>query len=441
MIVLVIIPYVLAASAGDYLNEFNNEGEICQVVDAFNYQIPAPIFFDSNNYASTVPVFYYCKANNSEIIIVFDIYNQKFYDDNTLSEAIDLGFIRYNLNTGTLKNTDFIHSGADVCSDIFGSEELNQQSVNLAAETAIATKPLLNPQTAKDVVTVIKLGKVAGKIGEFNPTSFIVSIGCSYNNKNLKQATEALALCNGYLTNIGNGLTRYGYVSELSSCILSAKTTLKGYIDSPLSQAREVADTLYAPIKALVIKPLSDAIQGKTPDIANIKIEESEMSIARRIYNDLGSNEANLNHPQKNTMIIQEKRRISEKQTTFSQALLITQNSYESTKKIQPSTINIWITSMFMTPNYNISTGIEFINNASNKINNAQKLDNQYRFNTAVEYLKLADTDINSSSEIFARENAIDRRTNWTSIIVSILLVIVVFFIIKKIVLDNQDRY
>jgi len=327
-----------------------------------------------------------------------------------------------------------------VCSDIFGSEELNQQSVNLAAQTAIKAKPLMNAEVAKDVTTAIKLGKMAGKIGEFNPTSFIVSIGCSYNNKNLKQATETLSMCNAYLTNIGNGFTRYGYVPELTTCIVKAKITLKEYIDSPLSKAREVADTLYAPVKALIINPLSDAIQGKMPDILNAKIEETEMTIANRIYSDLGNSETNLFHPQKNNIVAQEKARITEKQNAYSQALYKSQNSYDNTKKIQPNIISVWLTDIFMTPSFNLSLGIESINNASNKISNSKELENQYKFNTAKGYLNSADRDINASNELFNRENNITRSTKWVNVIITIILAIGAFFIIKKIILNNQKE-
>lgn len=439
IVLLVTIPSLIASSADEYLTEFNNEGETCQIVDAFNYEIPSPTFFNSDHFASTVPVFYYCSTSESNILVVFDIYNRKFYDDNTLSDTIDLSYIRHNLNVGNLSDTNFIHSNIDVCNDLFGSDKLNQQSVNLAAKTIEAAKPLMTTQTAKDISTVIKIGKVAGTIKEFNPTTFVVSIGCNYNNKDLKRATETLAMCNAYLSNIGNGFTRYGYVNELSSCISTAKTTLKGYIDSPLSQVREVADTAYAHITALMVKPLSDFMQGKTPDLTNIKIEETEMSIARRIYNNLGNNQLNLKHPQKNSIINQEKARIMEKETTYTHSLARLQNKYDSVRKIQPNVLNIWFTGLLMTPSYNLSLGIESINNASQKISIGQTMYNQYKFNSAITALITADTDIDSANVTFTRENAVVRKIKWSHIMYAIIIAVIVAFITMKVILSWQN--
>lgn len=428
---------VLAQDANEYLNEFSNPEETCQIVDVFTYQVPDPVLFNKHNYKSLVPVFYYCNSSTSNIIIIFNIYNDKFIDQNYLSEIIDLSYIRYNLETGIIKNAYFINSGTDVCSDFFGTKELNQESVNLAAKTAESAKPLMNAKTAKDISTAIKIGKAATLIGEFNPATFVVSIGCRYNNKDLKQAAESLALCNAYLSNIQNGFTRLGYVSELSTCVNTAKSQLKHYTDSTLSQIRDVANSLYAPAKVLIITPFFDMLKGKTPNL-NAKIEETEMSMAKRIYSELSADLTNINHPNNALIIQKQNTRIDEKTKDYTLHLIKTQGNYTIVKDAKPSTIKIWLTNIFMTPKYNISSSTTYQHDAREEITLSQDLFREYKYNSATFTLNAADSDLTIAKQIIDRESTVIRKINWWIVILTAIIIVIIFLVTKEIILRNN---
>ena len=232
---------VSANISNEYLTEFNEDSEKCEIIDWFYYNIPNQNFLGSD-YKSTVMVLYYCSENDNQgTLIIFDVAHKGFLERKYNLELVDLSRIKYNLNNGILSETNFVSNGFDICT-FFGEDKLHQESVNLAAQTTEYVLANKQTETAKNIKSAIQLGKDIGKITKFNPSGLIGSVVCSYTNENLKLAIEKLVTCNKYLSNIDKNYAEYGYAPQLNSCINDAKGLLETYIGSTSAQIIDVVN-------------------------------------------------------------------------------------------------------------------------------------------------------------------------------------------------------
>ena len=187
LISIVLTMSSIEAKAEDYLGEFSLESETCEIIDYFYYDIKCPTIFNSDSLCTRVPVFYACCKESECSTIIFDIQKKSFLEDKHAKELIDLNYIKYNLHNGNLSMIQFDLNGFDVCT-YFGKKELRQESLNLGASVA----QNIDPSLSNKINTAKKLGKVS----KFNPTIFIASVGCNYDNDNLEVAMESLSKCN-----------------------------------------------------------------------------------------------------------------------------------------------------------------------------------------------------------------------------------------------------
>jgi hypothetical protein len=110
----------------EYLNEFNNVGEICNVVDAFFYT-------NSIDKLSFTSVYECCEGTRC-IRIPFDVQNKKEFSSEDLQESFNINFARDNIRNGGLKPSNYFPESFDVCS--YFSDKLPEQSRNLAVKAA-----------------------------------------------------------------------------------------------------------------------------------------------------------------------------------------------------------------------------------------------------------------------------------------------------------------
>ena len=408
-----------------YLGEFSETGETCQIVDAFNYQITLDRSIFSYD-QSTVPVFYNCYSEDGKTIVIFDIYKQQFLNEMYTSELIDLAYIKANLNNNVLSAYYFIPKGVDIC-DSFGSSEINQESRNLVAETLEKATPLMERKRARDVSNAISIGKNINVIAEFNPAVFIAGVSCSFNDKLLKKSVESLALCNGYLLNIQQNFAREGYVSALDNCISNAKDSLRAYIKNTLSKVRDelnqVSNVIYG-----ILYFFRGLIEGSDPEI---KIEETEMDIAKRIANQISDDNTYLHHPHQKTILDGHSRRIQLKVGQYTNRHAIVANQYGTIKDLKPSFLVTLFVDFFKEPNYNLSLGINNLREAHKNLLSGDELFRKSRFNSALRNLDYVESQINIASEFVTREINIKR--NWDYVPLGWIIAAISIIILLKI--------
>ena len=242
MLVFLLMLFVFVGMGGatasqDYLNEFNIEGENCEVSDVFIYDISDPWLFDSNNKYTTVPAIYTCCSEKSCVSLIFDIENKIFFKNNYMEEIIDLNYIRYNLHNGNLSENYFQTNGLDLC-DYFGFKETKQQTLNLAFEAVESGALVVGTEKAYRVSRTIKTARNVGVIGKFNPAVLIAGVGCNYDDKRLDSVLENVVILNAYLKNINGGYSQEGYVSNLTNSLSLSKYYLGEYVKSPTAMTR-----------------------------------------------------------------------------------------------------------------------------------------------------------------------------------------------------------
>lgn len=432
----VLIPVVFSANAEDYLSEFSVGDENCSTIDAFLYKVYSPGFlFDS--YSDTVPVFYDCCSGNSCTPIIFDVYNEKLIGEEDIKELINLNYIKVNLNKGVLSEKQFISTGVDVC-DSFGQKELNQESVNLAANAVESSAPLMKAETAYKVTKTIETARELNVISKFNPSILVASVACRHDNKILKQVVESLATCNAYMKNIRNNFAQSYYVEILDNCLTNAKTRLKSYIDSTTAQVRGVINWILNLIWGL-FKPIFSVISNPSSPVSGFKIEKTELEIAQDIYKEISGFNANLRNPNNLDILKKYSDRIEEKEKEYNKEYFLVNQKYDEVKSIKLSTFRILITDLFNEPNYNISEGIDYFGNVTDLKSMSEQSIKKYKFNTAINQLKLADEELEKSKEIILREANIKRNFDKRWIIAAIIALVFLgslFYILKR----NQDN-
>lgn len=428
----VLIPVVFSANAEEYLKEFSVESENCSIVDAFLYKVYSSGFLFAS-YSTTVPVFYDCCSGDTCTPIIFDVYKENLLDNVDIKELIDLNYIKVNLNNGVLSEKQFISNGIDVC-DSFGQKKLNQESVNLAANAVESSTPLMKAETAYKVTQTIETARKLNVIGKFNPTVLIASVACKHDNKVLNQVVESLVTCNAYMTNIRNNFAQSYYVENLDSCITKAKTILKSYLDSTTAQVRGIINIILNLIWGL-LKPIFSVISNPLGPVSGFKIEKTEFEIAQGIYKDISGFNANLRNPNNADILKKYSERIEEKQNEYNKEYLIVNQKYDEVNLIKPSSFRIFITNLFKEPNYNISEGISYFGDATNFKSMSETSIKRYRFNTAINQLKLADTNFDNSKDIISREENIKRKFDKRWLIAVIIVLVFlgsVFYILKR---------
>lgn len=417
---------ILADSiAEDYVSEFNNSEETCSIADFFVYDQPTPVWWNSNHYSNAVPVFYNCCLNKSCTALVFDIKKLNFFDDASTNELYDLSYIKSSIKNGTITKNQFITKGIDVC-ESFGDEKITQETANLASDTLKSTTPLMNVETGKRITKTLTVAQKLGVIDQFNAGILISSIGCHYNNKILKSAVENLVLCNVYLANIENNYAKAGYVYSLTNQVEITKQNLKSYLDSGLSMIRGSVNWILNLFQAL-FSYSSKVNSGNT----QFEIEKTEYQKAQEIYAQISSYTSLLKNPNKESLLISQKLRISEKTNEIQNEYGSFIIGYNNLSELVPSSAKIFLINMFFEPNYNFSSSLDLYYSSKQYKVLAEQSFQISKFNSAISAIELAKINLNQSKETIIRESLIERHFDLHWIIFFAIIAGIIIFLIR----------
>jgi len=196
----------------EYLNEFNNVGETCNVVDAFFYT-------NSINKLSFTSVYECCDGERC-IRIPFDVQNKKEFSSQDLQESFNINFARDNIRNGGLKPSNYFPESFDVCS--YFSDKLPEQSRNLAVKAADSVEEFAPKNAQKIYKTIRGAGFATGLISEFEIGVFVVGVGCNKLSKQENEAFFKVGECYNNIQSIESGATHYGITSQTYTCMQEA---------------------------------------------------------------------------------------------------------------------------------------------------------------------------------------------------------------------------
>lgn len=356
-------------------------------------------------------MFYTCCIEDECETIIFDTQEREFLTEKQVKELIDLNYIKYNLHNGNLTTVQFDLKGFDVCS-YFGKKELRQESLNLGVSVAEAIDPTLN--------TKIKDIKKVAKVGKFNPTTFIASASCNYDNENLEPAMEALSNCNIYLDNINNNYAREGYVEHFYTEVKISEALLKNYIDSVSAQIRGVVNTVGNMFLGLIRFIINFDLQGDN----DLVIEKTELEYAREAYNKVVGYDPYLKNPENEKIYSNYVLRVNQKNNQYIEARDSYALLYGSVKSVKPSFLKVFFVNFFMDPNYKISSANKYYHDAKSAKKNSDRFIEDYKFNSAIAELSGNMERLEISREIYLREANIKRHIDyWVIVILAALIV------------------
>jgi len=414
----------------EYSEEFNLNGETCQIIDAFVYDISDPWIFYSSHKMRTVPVIYQCCFENESCTpIIFDVENKIFFNKKYTSEIIDINYIRHNLNNGNLSLNYFEVSGLDIC-DYFGMGNIKTESVNLASEVVSSGAVALGTEKAYQVAKTINTAKKVGIIGSFNPTNLVVGIACGYDDKKLKGALEILGQSNYYLSNINQGYSQEGYVKNLSAAMSLSKIYLDDYLRSLTAIARGGTNLIINFFKAI--------FDFSTQKKNTLEVDKIEYQVAQDVLKQLHSNEPLLQNPNNQRIVQENLDRITLNTQRVNEVYSLFVLEYNKYKEIVPSKISIFLTNLFFEPNYNISEGKDCFSNSKYYKILSEKLYSQNKFNSVISMISKANESLDCSKPILERESQVERGFDW-EIAIILLLIILVFLILRN--FDKFKKY
>lgn len=415
LILLLYLPFVNSVEPGDYINEFNIEGEKCEIIDIFVYDISDPWIFNSEHKYTTIPVIYACCVNDSCTSIIFDINHQTFISDYYMKEIIDLNYVRYNLYNRNLSESYFEVNGLDLCS-YFGFGDVKRQSLNLASEVIESGASMMNTKKAYQVSKTINNARRMGLIGKFNPASLIAGVGCDYDNKKLNIALENLFILNFYFKNIKEGYCQEGYISNLTDSVSLSERYLKEYIESPTAMARGVINWLLN-----VIKFLFDV--SSSPQKEH-EIAKTEYQIAQDTLRKIKSYDLHLSNPEKQEIISKNNARINLKASQFDKKYSYFIEKYNNISYIKPNFVEVIFIDLFYNPDYELREGKLCYKSLKETKELAERNYNNYRFNSAINLIDSTQKDLNCSEIVFLKESQIERKFDFTPLIIIIILIL-----------------
>lgn len=426
---IVLVPTASGLDYNEYIDEFGNEGEVCSPADIFEYHQFDPKWWDSDYFSQTIPVFYQCCKNNECVVVIIDIMNKQLLYDDSVKELLDLNYIKNSLRSGVLSETYFVNSGTSLCNS-YGGDELNKETLNLVAGSAEEIASAQKTKQGKQVITLVRTAKALEIVSPFSALDFGLSTVCSYNNQKIKRAVEALAECNLYLNNIEKNFARSGYVYQLNSCFVVARNSLKEYQGSHIAKAKFLADEATGVIDMLlrpVINIILNLFSGNTLPVELKAPEETEYEIALKVYKEIEPKQAYLGQPEKENIFNRYILRINEKNNEYLQEYSRIHGRVEALDSRVPAWINREVTDVFYEPNYNISTGISLLQEASITLDDCSKIYYEYRYNSAMNCLQSAESNYNGAESLISKE-IVNKRifdTNWIYFVLSILLLLI----------------
>ncbi len=437
IILFACVSLVSAYDTSEYLKEFSNEGETCDAIDIFEYNQYDPQWWNNNHFSQTIPVFYLCCKYSQCTTIIVDLRDKSLMKDDYYFELIDLNYIKFSMNNGDLTKTSFVSKGLDSCY-YHGGDRLNQESLNLVADTAETIALSQKSKQAKQVVDAIKTARALELISPFSIADFGLSVACSYNNKKIKEAVEKIAECNLYLSNIQNNYAETGYVYKLDTCLDDARSNFKEYRDMDFAKVKNAADKTINIIAAII-----NFFKGLFEDPANINaefnVEKTEYEIAGEIYNEIKDKKLYFHNPYKHDIFDKYAKRIIQKRNEYDKFKLDADMAYSIAYSTKPNPIRVFLSNIFNEPDYNLTDGIKLYKNTRKAHKNCEIMYSHVKYNSAIECMNIVKQGYNLSTEIFKRENEIIREfdNRWKNALIIVVL-LVVFLSVKKYLLRGK---
>jgi hypothetical protein len=396
---LIAIEIASAVDINTYVAEFNDSGETCQPADVFSYDRLDQSFW--HDYTTCAPAFYNCCILENCVTIIVDLNHNTLMSDDDYKELIDLNFIRQSLKEGTLTETSFISTGIDSCS-FYGKKKLGQETANLIADATEKIALAQKTRTAENIVTVVEAARAMDIVSPFSAVDFGLSIACAFDDQNIKKAVEKLAECNMMLSNIWSGYAQENYVNMLDTCLDDARTDFVEYRDSSIAKVKNVVDKvgntvtgLYGFFKGIIDNP------SQTPAI---DIKETEYETAGHIYDEIQNKILLLHNPDNPYIFENYRARIEEKTDSYN----VTRDSLvleiQNISGIKPTSLGMVIKDIFFEPDYNMSEGANYLQEAQDKLVVCSKEYSEVRFNSAINCLNDSFEKVLEAKPIIERE-------------------------------------
>ncbi len=422
-LVLLLLISFCTAEPEEFLNEFSNYNETCQIIDFFVYQIG---FFSKK-----VPVLYNCCNQDDCTTIILDTNNNQLVPTEEFKELIHLNFIKYSLDNGNLTISSFTSHGMDACY-FHGDDELRKETMNLVGETAEEIALAKKSKKAQQVVTTVRTAKAIEIISPFSIVDFSLSVACHYNNKKIKVAVEELLRCNLYLSNIRSNYAQKNYVMELNLCLDKARENFAIYKDSKVALVKHGIEKVGNAITA--------AFRWVNDPASNFEMEDTEYETASRIYNEIAEKELFLYNSHVEEITTKYLVRINEKSNHYASIKNELLNQLNALSKISPNLITLIYEDIFFEPNHNISIDISTKNLVENNIDGCDRLFSDLKFNSAINCLINNDHIINQSHTNIQKDQEtvrfFDPRWKHTliigAIIISVAAILILFIMFRR---------
>jgi hypothetical protein len=423
---------VLAYDTSEYLEEFSNNGETCDAIDIFEYNQYDPQWWSANHFSQTIPVFYYCCKEDYCTTIIVDLKNKQLMKDDYYLELIDLNYIKYSMNVGNLTKTSFVSKGLDSC-HYHGQDKLNQESLNLVADTAETIALTQKTKQAKQIVDAVRTARALEIVSPVSLADLGISVACHYNDKKIKVAIEKIAECNLYLSHIQNNYAQTGYVYILDTCLDEARENFKEYRETDVAKIKNVADKTIN-IFAAIFNFFKDLFENPTNLNADFKVEKTEYEIAGEIYDEIKDKKLYLHNPHKNAIFEKYAKRIIQKRNDYNKTKINTSLAYAIAYKNKPNMIKLFFSDIFNEPNYNLSEANQLYTNAKVTYKSCETMYAQVKYNSAIKCMNIAKQGFDASTDIFKRENLIERSFDerWENALIIIGILIAIGWLAKK---------
>ena len=105
---------------------------------------------------------------------------------------------------------------------------------------------------------------------------------------------------------------------------------------------------------------------------------------------------------------------------------------YEKVDKNNPSFITIFLTDLFMDPNYNISEGKFYFRKATGSKEDIENFYREYKYNSAIKEISYATKNLNLSKNILIREKNIKKEFDKKAFLIILIIAIIGYFIYGK---------
>lgn len=411
---LLIVPNSIAIGE-DYISEFNNSGEQCSIYGQWKYL--------DEQLSERYIVDYRCCETNKCLDLPYDTRNNYLLDKSKLVDISKLIILKENIESGFIKEDNYNienKSGSIICY-FYGLDILKEESTNLAAKVTteqIAPK-LLSTKAASLVEEIYKVSKKFNFVKDVNPIALGISASCEGGKMIEYVALSSLNSCKLYIINEKNQYAYYGMIDDLINC---DKESIE-----KLNEAKYSPNVLFKSAEKRILDSLkcffSTSNQCQSYDETEYEYYLNKIKI-------LQTNSLNVDNIQIKAEIAENRFKEKENQTKYELELFSIQiNEIENKLKSGNG-----LTDLVYTAEYDFSNITNNFTMLKVDLQKAQDFAKLNRFNSAISTIKedkdkIAMINIDLSKEL--NKNKKITTLGW------IVIIIIVFFLGKKLFFDN----